>query len=527
MVRLPASPGRLILNSIAVRTAPLLRADEFARYCDERALSISRDRLRRFEKLGIVVPIVRVRAAPDGESTVWLNDKGVDDHFDSGRVIDTSAAGADYDIPADDGEWMPYYSRFQILEVVKAINAMDVTVALDGYLRPNGRAPIPQTATDRWIEHAARYVESAPTHDRNRALAVLAQFISNRYLPHTQSNRRTMAVSPTSTFTEWLSVESMAWEWWEYVFDWDPRVSVDPFQLDQESLRSAYEMVSADLRVHDPLWNWNDLITFVDHRNRAQLRGNALLWQAHRDLAEMLRLLHRDLYAGDLPRPHELGLPTEAHAPELEVREDPREHLKYVSNRYTVNPQPKLILFVEGQSEVRFIERVYPELFGSHHGVSGIKLVNLQGVDNATGRRLTDRFNAIFRLVDYLHDEQIATQIILDNEGQASHLKASARTKPSLFGQRVRVTKVHRIRVWKANFELDNFSDTELARALTNLAPDGVRFRSQDVKSVRENWRKRSLADLFRERANVGFQSQHWRINWRRLLSQRILAERP
>lgn len=506
MVRLPENPGRLLLNSVAVRTAPLLRADDFAKYCGERALSVSRARLRRFEELGIVVPIVRVRAASDGENAVWLNDNGVDDHFDSGRVIDTSAAGADYEVPADDDEWMPYYSRFQILEVVQAINAMDMTVALDEYLRPSGRARIPQTVTDRWLGHASWYVEYASAHNRTRALAVLAQFISDRYLPHAQSNRRTLTVSPTSTFTQWLAVESMTWQWWEHVLNWDPRVSVGPFQLDQESLRFAYERVSADLRVHDPLWNWNDLITFVDHQNRARLREDALLWQAHRDLTEMLRLLYRDLYAENLPKPHEVGLPTDAHVPELAVRDDPREHLKYVANIYGVNPQPKAVLFVEGKSEIAFIQRAYPKLFGHHHGVSGIKLVNLHGVANATGGKSADRFNAIFRLLDYLHDEQIFTFVILDNEGRAQQLKEAAGTKRSLFGQRKYATKRSRVKIWRTNFEFDNFSDTEIARALTNLAHGDTTFLSRDVKAVRSAWRKQSLSGLFEARVGYGLE---------------------
>lgn len=506
MVQLPANPGRLILNNIAVRTAPLLRVDDFVKYCNERSLGVPRARLRRFEQLRLVVPIVRVRAAAEGEEAVWLNSDGVDRHFESGRVIDVSAVAAEYDLPADDVDWMPYYSRFQFLEVARTLDSLDVTVPLDQYLEPNGEVQIPQAMTDWWTRQVSWDLGATETREADRALAVLAQFISNRYQPHTQSNRRTMTVSPTSTFTKWLAVESMAWKWWEYASDWDPHVTIEPFDLDRESLRSAYWKIATHLRSQDPLWDWNDLVAFVDRKKRDRLKGEALLGQAYRDLAKMLRLLYKDLYDEDLPEPHEIGLPAEGQIPEIDVRVDPREHLKYVANLYTLNPQPKLVLFVEGESEVRFVEQVYPELFGSHYGFSGIKLVNLHGVGNATGRKREDRFNALFRLIDYLHDEQIDTLVILDNEGHAQHLKDAARKKASLFGQRARATTPSRIRVWKTNFEFDNFSDTELARALTSLAPDDVRFRSQDVKHVRENWPKEGLSSLFKERTERGLE---------------------
>ena len=506
MVRLPANPGRLILNNIAVRTTPLLRVDDFVKYCSERSLGVSRARLRRFEQLRLVVPIVRVRAAAEGEEAVWLKSDGIDRHFESGRVIDTSAVTAEYDLPADDADWMPYYSRFQFLELARTLNLMDVTVSLDQYLEPTGEVQIPQAMTDGWAMQASRSIGAAAAREADRALAVLAQFISNRYQPHTQSNRRTMTISPTSTFTQWLAVESMAWEWWEHASEWDPRVTIEPFDLDHESLHSAHLKIATDLRSRDPLWGWNDLVAFVDHKKRERLKGDALLGQAYRDLAKMLRLLYRDLYGEDLPEPHEIGLPAEGQMPELDVREDPREHLKYVANLYTLNPQPKLVLFVEGESEMRFVEQVYPELFGSHYGVSGIKLVNLHGVDNATGRKRKDRFNALFRLIDYLHDEQIATLVILDNEGHAQHLKDAAKKKASLFGRRTRATMPSRIRVWKTNFEFDNFSDTELARALTSLAPEDVRFRSQDVKHTRGTWPKGGLSSLFEEHTGHGLE---------------------
>ena len=182
---------------------------------------------------------------------------------------------------------------------------------------------------------------------------------------------------------------------------------------------------------------------------------------------------------------------------ELEVRDDPREYLQYVTNQYDLNSQPKAVLFVEGETEVVFVKKIFRDLFGSHHGKSGIEIMNLGGVDNATGTKKEDRYGAIFRLVDYLHEHQTLVFIMLDNEGRAKKLKASASRKPSLYSLRSRVIPPSRIRVWRQDFELDNFSDTEIARALTDLPGHSVQFRSTDIKAVRSKWPKQKISGLF------------------------------
>ena len=119
----------------------------------------------------------------------------------------------------------------------------------------------------------------------------------------------------------------------------------------------------------------------------------------------MLRLLYKDLYGDDLPHPNEVMGLVYNHFPELEVRNDVRRYLEFVSNRFGLNPQPRLSLFVEGRSEEIAVMRIFDEYFGVHPGVYGIEIVVLGGVDAATGNK-DDRFRAIMRLVDYLHDRQ-------------------------------------------------------------------------------------------------------------------------
>ena len=69
------------------------------------------------------------------------------------------------------------------------------------------------------------------------------------------------------------------------------------------------------------------------------------------------------------------------------------------------------------------------------------------------------------------------------------------------------------IRVWEQTFELDNFTDAEIASALTSIANDGVQFLPVEVGAVRSRWPAGRLSKLFRDRTGLD-------------LSKPMLAER-
>ncbi len=184
------------------------------------------------------------------------------------------------------------------------------------------------------------------------------------------------------------------------------------------------------------------------------------------------------------------------------MREDPREHLQFVANQYDLNPQPKAVLFVEGETEVVFARRLFRGLFGMHHGVPGIEIMNLHGVDNATGRK-TDGSVAIVPLVDYLLEHQTLVFVVLDNEGRARNLRQAAPVKHSILGSRSKAIAPDRILVWDRCFELDNFTDDEIARAMTITAGDRVEFDPADVRAVRSNWPTTSLSNFYRLRSGA------------------------
>ena len=135
----------------------------------------------------------------------------------------------------------------------------------------------------------------------------------------------------------------------------------------------------------------------------------------------MLGYLHRDLYGKELRAPNEVARTIFVHQPELHIRKDSRRHLELVANRFDLNPQVRLCLFVEGTSEVDVVQTIFKEYFGFHPGVVGVEIVSLGGVGNATGGRF-EHYAGMVRLIDYLHAHHTHTFLLLDNEGDTNRL---------------------------------------------------------------------------------------------------------
>src|SRR5690606_16535133 len=100
------------------------------------------------------------------------------------------------------------------------------------------------------------------------------------------------------------------------------------------------------------------------------------------------------------------------------------------------------------------------------------------------------------------HHRQTMVYLILDNEGQALNLKRSAKEKASIHGHRRHVMRPEFIHVWKRSFEFDNFTDAELAAALTHLVLGAATFEPEEIAAWRNTAEPAAvLGHEFRTRA--------------------------
>ncbi len=500
---LPRKVGRAIVNKGALIACPLLGTDKFVQFCEARGLTVNRERLIRLERLGLFAPIFRVQTPPSKHRSFVIPPKADNDWFKEKWAWDTTSVQDAYKVPdSKDRTVEGYYSIFQIGHLGLILKSMTRSIHMDDYLETPKPSEVNWNKLGKqWLKHAKNCAKMLCDHECCRSQAILCQFISNRYYPLTQGDQRTIRVSSGIFSDKWITVYKENWDWNEYVRCWDPHKTEKLFQLNPEKLRHAYKELAIAQESCDPMANWYQLIQFVSVSERRNLKGDALRAESLRAGAHMLRLLYRDLYGGDLPHPNEVTGGIITHIPELEIRQDTRRYLEFVANRYGVNPQPKLCLMVEGPSEELAVRKIFENWFEMHPGKLGIEIVSLGGVDTATGGK-KDRFRAILRLVDYLHHHQTFTFLILDNENYAKRLKEKARKARSIHPGRRYVTRPEYIKIWRRSFEMDNFSPTEIATALSALVPEKVRFTSSEVKMCIQKERNHMacLTDLYKER---------------------------
>lgn len=509
LLTLPVNAGRAIVETGAVIACPLLGTDRFVKYCRKRGLSVDRERLIRLERLGLFAPVFRVRTPKKDTPLFYIPVHKGNNWFTKKWAWDTTGIPLAYKVPDHKDQTQEgYYSIFQIDYLHIILQEMTLQVQLDSYLDRNEEQSIDwQKNGESWMQYAASCMESLRTHEYRRVVALLCQFVSNRYFPKTQGDLRTIQVGGGHYSDQWISVNGLNWDWNEEIRSWNPQAVERQFALTPEKLRHAFETLAIAQESCDPLAHWHQLTQFVSIGERKKLKGDALRAETLRAGSQILHLLYKDLYGEGLPHPNEVTGTIITHIPELPVRQDPRRYLEFVVNRFGLNPQPKLSLIVEGQSEEVAVQKIFEKYFGVHPGKYGIEIIVLGSVDVATGSKKEDRFRAILRLIDYLHHHQTITFLVLDNENYAEKLKREARKSKSIHSKQRYVTRPEYIRIWKDAFEFDNFSCSEIAAAMNELAQGYASFTTAEVTACKKDPKPGScLQRLYQQKAQYGLQ---------------------
>lgn len=529
---IPPNIFSLLLEREAFHVCPLLDSHRFIQFCKDRAIPITPQRLGKFERLGVFAPFIRI-FRPDQLHKVEYVDEGRR-YRDLGYLKDgedwkgetraeLAQFGFEYEITRSWIEhgyaWNPalerpshlaslnsepqrhesYYSRFQIVDLHFLLQRFSLTVDMESFIEDDGITPSARTSIldHSIVKDVQDAIRSKIDAKIPRTLAPLCQLISDRYYPKTQTDERRFTLSTSE-------IGLREWDWYEFARNWDANEAAALFDLTERKLEHAYEALSRWQQHVDPLEHWSSLVRFVSMEKRNRLKADALKAMAFREMAQMLRLLSRDAF-GRLPiESNEVGIEIIHRIPDVSPDQNPLRALELVTNDFRVNPKPQLVLFVEGRTEELILPAIFSHLFGTSPSTYGIEIVNLGGVSNASGGK-ENPFSALWRLVDYLHHHQTIAVVLMDNEGfAAKNLKAGLPKAISTYLQHRRATRPEYIKLWKSSFEFDNFSDAEIAHALTHLG--GVMFTRADIaicridSSASFSRRKHTLERLYETR---------------------------
>jgi hypothetical protein len=521
----------LVKNELYV-ICGLLRADDFISYCKQRDLAVSRERLEQLEKLGVLYPVARVRRpkikiklerGENGTRYLGVLEEGEEWHgetkekyahfsfkrehaetwFNEGLLWEPSSrlfeAWKNYRDENGEDYTESYYSIFQCYPLCWITSSTTIPLGLEFFVSPS------EEEIKNFVHDisgvATKEIESLQgCRPESERVVSLCQVISNRYFPRTQSDRRQTFVS--------ISGEHYRWSWHEYSRTWNAQKVLEDLRVSIEEVKNWQEFLSTRASACDPLANWYDLVSFISVEQKKRLKGKPLLAQSLYAMEEMLRLFYLELTGIELFPPDESPMWKKDDFLGEGVTKNELRHLEFLTNRYHLNPRPKLILVVEGTGEENELPRLAKN-FGLPLPRVGIEVINLKGIDKFVGRKRRDKNGALEKFIDYYHSQQTIVFVILDNESRAGTVKNELVTAPSQFYEYRTVTKAEYIRFWKRTIEFDNFSHDEIAEAMTEVCERRCRFTAEEIRSCKEKFDRKKgdyLSELFSQKLGGNYE---------------------
>lgn len=511
-------------------TCPLLPTDLFVSYCIDRDIQTSRNQLEQFEKLGIFYPIARIRrpkikikieyiddgrrfkelgVLQDGEE--WSGDtkkeyahfefgkKYAESWLDAGLLWEPSSqpfqAWETFRDEKGDKQIESFYSIFQCYTLYTLIQSTRIRLGME-VEASRSREDLNRIVSK--IKELAEKCISVLQENKNRREAIprLCQIISNRYFPKTQSDRRSLSIQVSG-------FHYFEWDWYEYCRKWDAKAVFEDIGINTDELKRYQESVAMTAKSVDPLRNWYGLVSFVSMEKKKELKGKALLAQTLYSMEHMLRLFYEEITGEKLCPPDESPIWKKDYFYGEGITQNELQYLEYLTNQYHLNPRPRLMLVVEGDGETEQFPRLAKEFFGYSFPQLGIEIINLHGVPGFTGNRRLDKYGALEKFIDDYHYRQTIVFAVLDNEDRVSTIKEQLVKKHSKLYPKRTVTIEEYIRIWDKNIEFDNFSNEEIARAMTELCGGKYTFKAEEIADCRNRFVARdgkSLSNLYKEK---------------------------
>lgn len=498
----------------------LLNVDTFIRYCKERSIEVSQEKLERLEELGVFLPMLRIRwpkikikivAREDVEGYEELGILQEDEEW-SGEtreenggflwwktdVVESLVDEGFLWIPTcekfqpwagyknEDGWWdvESYYSMFQTLPLFKFLESTTLTVGIDKLASWSKEDALKWFET--WEPHAGGIISVFQDGESAFDIAAkLCQILSSRYLPYAQSDGATISVPHPAYF-----------DWDNFRREWDAKEFLEEVGVAAELIAERWQTVRIQARHVDPLDSWRDFVEFFRRSQRDRLKGKALLAETWWTMEKILNLFHEDL-AGHKRYEFEAAPKDQELFYGKGVPRNELKFLEFLANRYGVNPRPKLILVVEGDGEEEQFPRIAEELLPPSFPKVRIAVMNIKGIGELP---------KLERLIDHYHSLQTIVFLVLDRENNAQSRKNKLVQTVSKWNPKRTITKEEYIYLWDKNTEFDNFTDEEIARGMTQTCASRYEFAPEEVAACRSRFGYESdpLSRVYEERLRHG-----------------------
>lgn len=478
----------------------------FRSFLEKRGIHISIDELESFEERGFLYPVVRVvrptflykkikkvekgvtkeywQTLKEGESFQGEIKKmyagigdithGLYNYFKRGLIIFPSKSNFKPWKEYKDGyeeTVFPFYHPYQAICVKEILNKTRLTI--------NGVPELEENEMVKRMEKLRKFDEIRRKHLFKRLKEYqkfirLLLLIQDRYLPFI---RKKFVGKGGVNFEELWN------KWFEWTDKFDPHVVLKESGFSIEQIKKWRLHFAAQAGFTDPLRRWYILVHHIPYSKREKLKGDALLAQDYYEITEMLgRFLtdltgEKQLDADDLLDARRGEWKKEWYGREVDYKN--REVLQKVLTEYGINPQDRLLLIVEGETEYEAVRRI-AQAMGFDLDQLGIRILHLKGAGEIAKKRIE-------KLLEYLALAPATTipYIILDNH---PNVKKTLETLKAL-----ELIRPDHYRIWKKEFEEDNFSDEEVLQQVVHQAKERgfvLKISAEMIEKERQAKRK-------------------------------------
>jgi hypothetical protein len=440
----------------------LLTESGFRGFLEERGLRIRSEDLESFEEWGLLYPLCRLKLPFEEQMVNEEKKRKYAMMVDISHTLTKWHQDGYCEDPTKtkfrpwkeykDGFWETapaFYHPLQALTIKTIQDYSSYRFSIPSLLDESKLTKLKESVKSRWKseEYWIEYVANEVKKD----LQFFPLFISieDIFLPSVRSTFIGSLWETDHGESQWARIRK----------EFDPKATINKFGLTETELKAWRENLVSKARADDPLKNWYLLVRNAKYSKRQKIAYSALFAQDLYDEVEVLNLFLKELTGKPQLEADDLF---DSFQGEWKTRFyggndfENREILRNLVYEYGLDYDYKLLLFLEGETEVNSIPKI-AEALGLPFPNVGVRVEKLGGYSEIKPDRIE-------KLLKYSHSSGIVNYIIIDNHEFTKKYVTQLIEKGNLG-----VDQEH-IKIWEKDFEEDNFSVDELTEAATRLA---------------------------------------------------------
>lgn len=331
--------------------------------------------------------------------------------------------------------------------------------------------------------------------------------IQSVYTPYGHSSTKTINYHDTN--------------WHEMRYNFDPKKELNELGISIREIGALYSLFSKKSRdILGYRFDWIQLWKSIDWNKKDELEGSIRLgieylsWalmlkrfledycdRKILDIDEISNISREDILNFNPDEMDQYGVLLRASRNKMyfdhKIEEDnyynKYKRLFYLANDFGIDYHSRLIIFVEGKTELELLPQFF-EWMGSKPENLGIDIINIGGISNFFGPKFKvknseNKYNTIIlnnflNLINYtLNKWQTLPFFVGDDENNIKKLLDEGicfKFKHEAEKRRLPKKWYH---IWKKDFELDNFTNEELAKAINEVLDTLI--EAKDVDEIR------------------------------------------